>query len=269
MGLYDEIIFPRPIKCKVCGVEINSTQTKLFDNLLVKYSVGDPMPKAFLYGVIRDTIYCNHGKKEGMESSFDQEIFLAIWQGILIDVLEDAELAMERVNSFGLEDLLSLSKRLLQGRNKHRYRYFQLKEWAKTILWSKPSKESLNAFLKDLEGQKQFDETVTDGEEVAKMALEYPDDLSLRETCRIYEQVIAERNKYRYCYLRLKDWTRNYAEYLELPKEKIDYLKSDKTGLADFHMSFFVKEMEDSEDPLEEFLEEIESRKCYDNCFFF
>lgn len=132
MGIFDTIEFPRPIKCKHCGIEHKSAQTKAFDPMMATYAVGDGLPKPFCTGIMKETLYCNHDKK--MESSWDQEIFVVAWHGILIDVTESYEEAEKKLASFGFGDLLLMYHTLWNDRNKYRRKFRVARDWIKSYL---------------------------------------------------------------------------------------------------------------------------------------
>ena len=46
MGMFDTIIFDRPIPCPKCGAEIRSDQTKAFECTLDDYRIGDTFGRA-------------------------------------------------------------------------------------------------------------------------------------------------------------------------------------------------------------------------------
>ena len=148
MGLYDTIKFPRPIKCVKCGKEHKSTQTKMFENLMLTYKVGDFLPRYIITGVLVETIYCDHDKKQ--ESSFDQEVYLAVWHNILIDVCESYEEAEKKVNNFGIGNLFLLYRNLLNERDKYKYKFHAIKNWIEKYLkYIKLSKEEVEKLLND------------------------------------------------------------------------------------------------------------------------
>ncbi|MGQ4874857.1 MAG: hypothetical protein ACP6IY_12385 [Promethearchaeia archaeon] len=146
MGLFDTIKFPRPIKCVKCGKEHKSTQTKMFENLMLTYKVGDSLPKYIITGVLVETIYCDHDEKQ--ESSFDQEVYLAVWHNILIDICESYDEAEKKVNNFSIGDLFLLYRNILSERNKYRYKFHAIKNWIEKYLeYVKLSKEEVEKLL--------------------------------------------------------------------------------------------------------------------------
>ena len=85
MGMFDTIEFRKPIACVKCGMLIENTQTKQFENLMITYEPGDILPRRLITGVIKETLFCQHNDPENrMKFSFDQEAFIAIWRAISI-----------------------------------------------------------------------------------------------------------------------------------------------------------------------------------------
>ena len=50
MGVYDTIIFKKPIVCE-CGNKIESTQIKEFECMMDTYHVGDMIPSAPMFAL--------------------------------------------------------------------------------------------------------------------------------------------------------------------------------------------------------------------------
>jgi len=153
MGMFDTIIFPRPIKCTVCGKEQTSTQTKQFEKLMIHYEVGDVLPGSLITGIIEETFFCTHEslKKQEIPSS-TQSVYMAIWHNILIDVADIYEDADRKVRSFGTGDLYLLYQNLYMKRN-----HFRAKS-NKVINWCKEYAEYLSLSLEEREtyGEKGF-----------------------------------------------------------------------------------------------------------------
>lgn len=133
MGLFDTIEFPNPIKCNECGKEHSSTQTKMFENLLNFYTVGDFLPGNMITGVLKESLYCNHDDEE-KESSWDQEIYLAVWHNILIGIFEDYDKAENKVRTFSQGDLYLLYQTLHEDRNKYRFKFNAVKHWTEDYI---------------------------------------------------------------------------------------------------------------------------------------
>jgi len=128
MGLFDTIMFPKPIICKKCGKTHESTQTKQFENLMVTYSVGDMVPGNVMSGVIQETIFCDHGDIEKKENySFDQPIFLVIWHNILTEIVENLKEAENKLSKFTLGDLYILYRNLYLEKINYQVKYERLK----------------------------------------------------------------------------------------------------------------------------------------------
>lgn len=143
MGLFDTILFPEPIECDVCGRLHESTQTKMFSNLLVSYEVGEVLPTHIISGIVNEEIYCKHDGKQ--EPSFDQKIYLVIWNKILIDVVGGLNKAEQKLESFGVTNLLTLYKSMYKEKINFETKYTRLKSHCETyseyISWSKEKQE--------------------------------------------------------------------------------------------------------------------------------
>ena len=134
MGLFDTIMFPKPIACKKCGKLHESTQTKQFENLMVTYSIGDIIPGNVMSGVIKETIFCDHGDIENKENySFDQPIFLVIWHNILTEIVEKLEEAENKLSKFSLGDLYILYRNLYLEKINYQVKYERLKNQTRIL----------------------------------------------------------------------------------------------------------------------------------------
>jgi len=144
MGLFDTILFPEPIECNACGRLHESTQTKMFSNLLVSYEVGDVLPTNILTGIVTERLYCEHDGKQ--ESSFDQKVFLVIWNKILIDVVGQLSNAKQKLEEFGVKNLLNYYKTLYKEKINFEIKYQRLKysceTYAKYLSWSPEKQEN-------------------------------------------------------------------------------------------------------------------------------
>ena len=150
MGMFDTIIFPRLMKCSLCGKEITSTQTKQFEKLMVNYEVGDLLPGSFITGIIEETLFCTHELlKEEEKPSSTQLIYVAIWHNILIDVTSTYEDADKKVRSFGTGDLYLLYQNLHKKRNHSRAKS------NKVINWCQEYAEYLSLSLEEREKYKE------------------------------------------------------------------------------------------------------------------
>jgi len=63
MGMYDTIIFEKPIICK-CGEKIESTLIKEFECMMDTYHVGDMIPSAQMFVLSEESDYCSKCKTE-------------------------------------------------------------------------------------------------------------------------------------------------------------------------------------------------------------
>ncbi|MHA1237363.1 MAG: hypothetical protein ACTSQ9_06880, partial [Candidatus Hodarchaeales archaeon] len=104
MGIFDTIELARPVKCPTCNMDINTTQTKVFDPFMYYYVVGDVVKQHIVSGIIEETLFCD---KCGHLD--DLEFYLIIKYHILIDtVVGSQEEAWERLKSYGKNDLTGI-----------------------------------------------------------------------------------------------------------------------------------------------------------------
>jgi len=154
---------------------------------MTHFSVGDVVPGSLVTGVLKETVYCNHNDKK-KENSWDQEVFLAIWHNLLVDVVESYEEAERIVRTFSQGELYLLYRELFEGRNEYRYKFRAVVDWVKKYfkyeglsieekerllnderikVWDldmkwfaekmQDFKEPFKDFLKELEQRKNFD----------------------------------------------------------------------------------------------------------------
>lgn len=106
MGMFDTIIFDRPIPCAKCGAEIHSDQTKAFECILGEYRIGDCIAHAEEVGslgcrcIVGDDLYC------GACKAFSTRYYLAVYRGVLVGIEQEREAAEALVRSFNFEKLL-------------------------------------------------------------------------------------------------------------------------------------------------------------------
>ena len=81
MGMFDTIIFDRPIPCPKCGAEIRSDQTKAFECTLDDYRIGDCVAHAEEIRIVRDELFC--GKCTEFTGAY---YYLAVYRGILVGI---------------------------------------------------------------------------------------------------------------------------------------------------------------------------------------
>ncbi len=137
MGMFDTIIFDNPIKCELCGTQIESTQTKNFECLMESYYIGDIIQSTTITGIIQEELFCdnfkNHPdyiaslkeieeKEQAVQTKEDkkefhviqfkhQSIFLVLWQQILIGMEETYENAENLLKSFNILQLSDLYRK--------------------------------------------------------------------------------------------------------------------------------------------------------------
>ena len=63
MGMFDTIIFEKPIICK-CGEKIELMLIKEFECMMDTYHVGDMIPSAPMFRLFEEWDYCSSSKRE-------------------------------------------------------------------------------------------------------------------------------------------------------------------------------------------------------------
>jgi hypothetical protein len=101
MGMFDTIIFDRPIPCAKCGAEIRSDQTKAFECTLDEYRIGDCIAHAEESRIVRDELFCWQCKE-----FTGTHYYLAVYRGILVGIEQEREAAEALLRSFSFEKLL-------------------------------------------------------------------------------------------------------------------------------------------------------------------
>jgi hypothetical protein len=101
MGMFDTIHFPHPLTCTACQARITSTQTKVFENTLEDYHIGDCIGHAEELRIVREGLYC------GKCRVFDRQyVYFVVYRGILTDITQDLAEAERQLRSFSFERLL-------------------------------------------------------------------------------------------------------------------------------------------------------------------
>jgi len=98
MGMYDTIIFEKPIICK-CGQKIESTLIKEFECMMDTYHVGDMIPSAPMFVLSEESDYCSKCKTE-------TEFYMACSYGVYLGVYESYKTAKEVIDTFDMAKLL-------------------------------------------------------------------------------------------------------------------------------------------------------------------
>ncbi len=123
-----------PILCEKCGEEHFTTQTKHFENILTHYYVGDIVSGQLITGILEEFIFCEHKSSESdLNTSFEQKIYLIIWQRILIDVVSNYEEGENKLRAFGIGDLYLLHQDMFQRKNDFEAKYTRIKSYIKTF----------------------------------------------------------------------------------------------------------------------------------------
>lgn len=106
--MFDTIVFQKPIYCQ-CGEKIESTQTKIFDNCLAMYRVGDLIDGAPFMAIEEEDFWCSKCNKR-------EPIFIAINYQIYLGVFRDIMEAKREVDSF---DMMQLWRTYVQKNQKN------------------------------------------------------------------------------------------------------------------------------------------------------
>jgi len=73
MGMFDTIVFQKPIVCR-CGKKLEATQTKQFENTLSVYRVGDIVQGSSDFAVLEENTYCKDCNYKSIDRSFKKEL---------------------------------------------------------------------------------------------------------------------------------------------------------------------------------------------------
>ena len=102
MGLYDTILFPKPIPCIGCSAPQESTQSHELGENLDTYGVGDVVAHCpVLTGILEERLYCGNCRRS------DQKVFITIWHCLITGVFADQEEAERRLLEVDRADILN------------------------------------------------------------------------------------------------------------------------------------------------------------------
>ena len=90
MGMFDTIVFDRPLSCPECGDDISSMQIKWADCTLSVYRVGDVIVTGTITGVLRDDAFCKTCRTR-------LPVFLVFHRHVLIGITQDYEYALSLI----------------------------------------------------------------------------------------------------------------------------------------------------------------------------
>lgn len=127
--MFDTIIFPKPITCKVCGKQHKSVQTKSFENFLKTYKVGDILSGPTITGIMEETMYCDHEAYEGQNKPSWEKVLIVIWNHILLDVVDNYEAAEYKISHFGIGDLYLLYQVMHKSKDDYRGKGLTVIRW--------------------------------------------------------------------------------------------------------------------------------------------
>lgn len=125
MGMFDTLILGESIKCPDCGTEIDSVQTKVFDNCMDTYEPGDITRGCRIRtGTITETLYCE--KCRGPKEITDGLVYIAIWHSIYVGIFNSEDEAEERLNTIDRLDLVEWLDKAQTERNLWHRRFSSL-----------------------------------------------------------------------------------------------------------------------------------------------
>jgi len=141
--MYDYLILPEPIKCKKCGYEIKLIQTKRFARLLKEYELGDLTNKYIISAIFEEHWSCD-------ECDEIVNIYIIIYKGIIIGIVDNKEKAVNLLDNFNINDLIELYYQLIFKKSKISYRFNQLiKSIEQLIRFSKLSNAEQTKIIND------------------------------------------------------------------------------------------------------------------------
>jgi len=101
MGVFDTIYFDKAYPCSQCGAEIDSTQTKAFEQALSHYHVKDCISHAEDIRIVKEELYCNACRKLS-----GQYVYIAVHRGIVVGVADTLPAAQNMLNDMNLEKMI-------------------------------------------------------------------------------------------------------------------------------------------------------------------
>ena len=112
MGLFDTILFPKPIPCIGCSAPQESTQSHELGENLDTYRVGDVVANCpVLTGILEERLYCDNCRHS------DQGVYITIWHSLITGVFQDHKEAEHRLLEVDRADILN---HLIRHQNEER-----------------------------------------------------------------------------------------------------------------------------------------------------
>jgi hypothetical protein len=242
MGMFDTIYFDKKYACPICNAEIDSVQTKEFENLLNNYYVKDCISHAEDVRIIKGELFCDACSKH-----IGKNIYIVVARGILLGITDTLEDARNLLNSLNLGKLTLwyhdlYQKYINERKEKKSYRRFlsNLCNWYNKGLYKKPDEqiteqlwlmwskrylkgalnpiESIERFLTSKKMEKALNKLWNEGQEI--LDIYYPEDIDQGEelwSVDVYQDELNER-----CHLNWT-WTVISKKQLELDSEKEDH----------------------------------------------
>ncbi len=142
MGMFDTVIFEKPIVCK-CGKKIESTQIKEFECMLDTYHVGDMIPSAPMFALFEEWDYCSNCKAT-------IEFYVACSYSIYLGVYSSYKEAKEAIDGFNMEKLLKFYAQRVPNQNRGMFHQSDKQFMERVVKFydaPKPKKEKENKFV--------------------------------------------------------------------------------------------------------------------------
>ena len=102
MGLFDTILFPKPIPCIGCNAPQESTQSHELGETLDTYGVGDVVAGCpIVIGILEERLFCGQCRRS------DQKVYITVWHSLITGVFGDQAEAERRLLEVDRADILN------------------------------------------------------------------------------------------------------------------------------------------------------------------
>jgi len=248
MGIFDTIELARPVKCPTCNMDINTTQTKVFDPFMYYYVVGDVVKQHIVSGIIEETLFCD---KCGHLD--DLEFYLIIKYHILIDtVVGSQEEAWERLKSYGKNDLTGIYLDQMRKQDEYKNQLKGMKEGLEESRGTVDNEEKdtvIKLIIELIDKFKFGSRDYKPNKELIKKNKDLIKDLSEGDLYLKHYDLNSDLKKTEAQYTHLVRSLKQYIEYLEKSEEEQVKIRKGKGGLFSFYWSDLTKSLKESEKP--------------------